>query len=75
MFPLRKDTDADEVACWQRPPRKYVIGEDKPWVSLILSFFVKSNKSYRCRKKCKSLRAPRTEYDYYQRIVRNIIAV
>lgn len=32
MFPLKDQKDVDRVACWQRPPKKY-LGADEPWVS------------------------------------------
>lgn len=35
VFPLYEE-DVKRVSCFKRPPRKYVLGEDRPWVS---SFF------------------------------------
>ena len=32
MFPLKDNDNAEDIACWERPPRKYVLGEDVPWV-------------------------------------------
>ena len=32
MFPLKDEQAADNVACWERPPKKYVPGKDEPWV-------------------------------------------
>ncbi|EMD34993.1 hypothetical protein CERSUDRAFT_54191, partial [Gelatoporia subvermispora B] len=31
-WPLYSEQEANRVACWERPPRKYVLGEDLPWV-------------------------------------------
>ncbi|GJE97021.1 tyrosyl-DNA phosphodiesterase [Phanerochaete sordida] len=32
LVPLDTPQDADRVACWERPPRKYVLGTDEPWM-------------------------------------------
>ncbi|CAE6457156.1 unnamed protein product [Rhizoctonia solani] len=32
VIPLESASQGDELACWQRPPRKYVPGEDVPWM-------------------------------------------
>ncbi|KIJ06061.1 hypothetical protein PAXINDRAFT_57820, partial [Paxillus involutus ATCC 200175] len=32
LFPLYGEEDAKRVACFKRPPRKYTLGEDRPWV-------------------------------------------
>ncbi|OCH86596.1 phospholipase D/nuclease [Obba rivulosa] len=32
VWPLYSDQEASRVACWERPPRKYVIGKDLPWM-------------------------------------------
>jgi tyrosyl-DNA phosphodiesterase 1 len=32
-FPLKDDDHIDRIACWERPPKKYVLGDDVPWVS------------------------------------------
>lgn len=32
VFPLKEEQAALDVACWERPPRKYDLGVDKPWV-------------------------------------------
>ena len=34
LIPLHSQEDIDRVACWERPPQKYVSGRDEPWVSL-----------------------------------------
>ncbi|EUC59379.1 tyrosyl-DNA phosphodiesterase [Rhizoctonia solani AG-3 Rhs1AP] len=34
VLPLESASQGDELACWQRPPRQYVSGQDVPWVSL-----------------------------------------
>lgn len=31
VFPMKDAAEADKVACWQRPPRKYTT-KDEPWV-------------------------------------------
>ena len=31
-FPLRSEKEVEDVACYRRPPRKYVTGTDEPWV-------------------------------------------
>jgi hypothetical protein len=37
VFPMKDVAEADKVACWQRPPRKYTT-EDEPWVNRPPSF-------------------------------------
>lgn len=32
VFPLKDEAEANRVACFERPPRKYGVG-DEPWVS------------------------------------------
>jgi len=32
VIPLQNAEQADQVACWERPPRKYNILRDKPWM-------------------------------------------
>ncbi|KIM82075.1 hypothetical protein PILCRDRAFT_786360 [Piloderma croceum F 1598] len=32
MFPLKDDNHVDRTACWERPPKKYVLGDDVPWM-------------------------------------------
>ncbi|KAJ1299263.1 hypothetical protein OPQ81_002217 [Rhizoctonia solani] len=32
VLPLESVSQGDKLACWQRPPRKYVPGEDVPWM-------------------------------------------
>ena len=32
VFPLKDSKQADEIACWDRPPRKYDLAKDEPWV-------------------------------------------
>ena len=36
LIPLHSQEEVDRVACWERPPQKYVSGRDEPWVSLIV---------------------------------------
>lgn len=33
IIPLDNAAQGDELACWKRPARQYVIGKDVPWVS------------------------------------------
>jgi tyrosyl-DNA phosphodiesterase-1 len=33
MLPLRDEQAASNIACWERPPKKYRLGRDLPWVS------------------------------------------
>ena len=32
MIPLQDEAEADKVACFERPPRKYDSSADVPWV-------------------------------------------
>jgi tyrosyl-DNA phosphodiesterase 1 len=32
LVPLRSEAELERVACWERPPRRYVLGKDEPWV-------------------------------------------
>ncbi|KAF9228232.1 phospholipase D/nuclease [Gyrodon lividus] len=32
LFPLYEEEDAKRVSCFHRPARKYVLGEDRPWI-------------------------------------------
>ncbi|KIJ10133.1 hypothetical protein PAXINDRAFT_86497, partial [Paxillus involutus ATCC 200175] len=32
LFPLYGEEDTKRVACFKHPPRKYTLGEDRPWV-------------------------------------------
>ncbi|KAL6303385.1 phospholipase D/nuclease [Sparassis latifolia] len=32
VLPLRSEKDANKLACWERPPKKYVLGKDEPWI-------------------------------------------
>jgi hypothetical protein len=32
VFSLKDANEADTIACWERPARKYAIGKDVPWV-------------------------------------------
>ena len=33
MLPVHSEAEANQLVCWERPPRKYVLGKDEPWVS------------------------------------------
>jgi tyrosyl-DNA phosphodiesterase-1 len=33
VFPIKEAKMMDELAAWKRPARKYVLGQDLPWVS------------------------------------------
>lgn len=35
LFPLYSEKEIEKVSCFKRPPRKYLLGEDRPWVSSI----------------------------------------
>ena len=37
LIPLRNEAELERVACWERPPRKYVLGKDEPWVCISFS--------------------------------------
>ncbi|KAI6134297.1 tyrosyl-DNA phosphodiesterase-domain-containing protein [Pisolithus croceorrhizus] len=32
LFPLYSNREVERVSCFKRPPRKYVLGEDRPWI-------------------------------------------
>lgn len=32
VFPLYSEQEVERVSCFKRPPRKYVLGEDRPWI-------------------------------------------
>ncbi|KIJ61757.1 hypothetical protein HYDPIDRAFT_183128 [Hydnomerulius pinastri MD-312] len=32
LFPLYGEEDVKRVSCFKRPPRKYISGEDRPWI-------------------------------------------
>ncbi|KZT08989.1 phospholipase D/nuclease [Laetiporus sulphureus 93-53] len=32
LLPIRKEEEIDRIACWERPPKKYVLGKDEPWM-------------------------------------------
>ncbi|PIL25677.1 hypothetical protein GSI_11427 [Ganoderma sinense ZZ0214-1] len=32
LLPLHSEEEIESVACWERPPQKYVIGRDEPWI-------------------------------------------
>ena len=38
IFPVKDEGMVQTIACWERPPKKYDLGEDKPWVSSGLNF-------------------------------------
>ncbi|KAI6134262.1 tyrosyl-DNA phosphodiesterase I [Pisolithus croceorrhizus] len=31
LFPLYNEQEVEKVSCFRRPPRKYVLGDDRPW--------------------------------------------
>ncbi|KDQ27470.1 hypothetical protein PLEOSDRAFT_51208 [Pleurotus ostreatus PC15] len=39
VFPLKDEAEVERVACWQRPPRKYVPGDDRPWMQQESEYF------------------------------------
>ncbi|OSX58620.1 hypothetical protein POSPLADRAFT_1060515 [Postia placenta MAD-698-R-SB12] len=32
VLPLRSEKEADRIACWVRPPKKYNLSRDQPWI-------------------------------------------
>ncbi|KAI0712722.1 tyrosyl-DNA phosphodiesterase-domain-containing protein [Cerioporus squamosus] len=40
LIPLHSQEEVDRVACWERPPQKYVIGRDEPWIQSESAAFV-----------------------------------
>lgn len=32
LIPLRTQEEVERMTCWERPPKKYVLGQDEPWV-------------------------------------------
>ncbi|KAH9941389.1 phospholipase D/nuclease [Amylocystis lapponica] len=40
VLPLRSAADADRMACWERPPRKYDLSKDEPWIQTESPAFV-----------------------------------
>ncbi|TFY63635.1 hypothetical protein EVJ58_g3136 [Rhodofomes roseus] len=32
LLPLHSEEEANRLTCWERPPRKYVLGRDDPWI-------------------------------------------
>ncbi|KZT68593.1 phospholipase D/nuclease [Daedalea quercina L-15889] len=32
LLPLFNEEEANRLTCWERPPRKYVLGKDEPWI-------------------------------------------
>ncbi|KAI0944736.1 hypothetical protein AcW1_002374 [Taiwanofungus camphoratus] len=32
VMPLKSGKDADRIACWERPSKKYILGKDEPWI-------------------------------------------
>ncbi|EIW56343.1 phospholipase D/nuclease [Trametes versicolor FP-101664 SS1] len=40
VIPLHTQEEVDKVACWERPPQKYVSGRDEPWMQTESPYFV-----------------------------------
>ncbi|KAI0369539.1 phospholipase D/nuclease [Pilatotrama ljubarskyi] len=40
VLPLRSEEEIDRVACWERPPQKYALGRDEPWMQTESAYFV-----------------------------------
>ncbi|KAG6331157.1 hypothetical protein ID866_7933 [Astraeus odoratus] len=40
VFPLYSEQEVNTVSCFKRPPRKYVLGKDRPWVSRFVPPFL-----------------------------------
>ncbi|TEB20188.1 phospholipase D/nuclease [Coprinellus micaceus] len=32
VFPVKDEAEAQKIACFQRPPRRYAVGKDEPWI-------------------------------------------
>jgi len=32
VFPLKNEQEANDVACWERPPKKYNLNTDRAWI-------------------------------------------
>lgn len=45
VMPLKTAQEIDRVACWERPPKKYAIGKDEPWVSSFSDVCIASTSS------------------------------
>ncbi|KAI0633159.1 phospholipase D/nuclease [Trametes polyzona] len=39
VIPLRTQEEVDRVACWERPPPKYIQGRDEPWIQSESPYF------------------------------------
>ncbi|KAF4567334.1 hypothetical protein EYR36_010953 [Pleurotus pulmonarius] len=39
VFPLKDEAEVEKVACWQRPSREYVPGDDRPWIQEESEYF------------------------------------
>ncbi|OBZ74283.1 putative tyrosyl-DNA phosphodiesterase [Grifola frondosa] len=39
LLPLRTEDEANKIACWERPPKKYALGKDEPWMQSESLFF------------------------------------
>ncbi|KAI0772326.1 phospholipase D/nuclease [Trametes elegans] len=40
VIPLRSQDEMERVACWERPPPKYVAGRDEPWMQTESAYYV-----------------------------------
>ncbi|KAL7278790.1 hypothetical protein ACG7TL_007799 [Trametes sanguinea] len=40
VIPLRTQAEVDKLTCWERPPPKYVLGRDEPWMQTESAAFV-----------------------------------
>ena len=39
LIPLRSEEEIEKMTCWERPPQKYVLGRDEPWVRFTPFYF------------------------------------
>ena len=42
VLPLKSNKEIEDIVCWERPARKYVLGKDRAWVSPTCTFFVRN---------------------------------
>ncbi|KAI0350558.1 phospholipase D/nuclease [Trametes cingulata] len=40
VLPLRSQEEVDRLTCWERPPPKYALGRDEPWMQTESAYFV-----------------------------------
>src|ERR1700691_4968437 len=56
VFPLKDYDHIDRIACWERPPRKYVLGDDVPWVRFIITLVqIVTQQDIDATRRCKTI--------------------